>query len=188
MRKISFWRYLAVNRKTLFAALACALLTLSMLGCGTTNDLQSIQLSTSNTAESAPGTLNLIGEGGTTQLYAWGNYSSGKQKLLNNVNATFQISITPGSTDDHDNPLSTPPETAQLSPNGLVTAVPPFVCSWVNGAIPPATTPSWALSGSYSVTATYQGFTSPAVFVGIASAAGITSTTNPTGECGPPNQ
>src|SRR6266481_10026422 len=51
MRKISYWRYSAVKRKTLFAALACALLAFSMLGCGTTNHLQSVQLSTSPTAE-----------------------------------------------------------------------------------------------------------------------------------------
>ncbi len=37
MRKISYWRYSAVNLKTLFAALACALLVFSMLGCGTSN-------------------------------------------------------------------------------------------------------------------------------------------------------
>src|SRR5271168_3390412 len=82
MRKISFWRYLAVNRKTLFAALACALLTFSMLGCGTTNHLQSIQLSTSNASETPGTTLVLSGIGGTLQLYTWGNYSSGKQVLL----------------------------------------------------------------------------------------------------------
>src|SRR5271170_60586 len=76
MRKISFRRYLAVNRKTLFAALACALLVFSMLGCGTTDKLKSIQLSSSNTAFATPGTLDLFGEGGTAQLYAWGNYSN----------------------------------------------------------------------------------------------------------------
>ena len=43
MRKIPFWRYLAVTRKTLFAASICALLVFS-LGCGNTNKLQSITL------------------------------------------------------------------------------------------------------------------------------------------------
>src|SRR6202158_1790019 len=47
MRKISYWRYSAVNRKTLFPALACALLVFSMLGCGTTNHLQSVTLGAS---------------------------------------------------------------------------------------------------------------------------------------------
>src|ERR1700687_1758247 len=92
MRKISYWRYSAVNRKTLFPALACALLVFSMLGCGTTNHLQSVQLSTSNTSEVPMGTLEVKGVGGTLQLYAWGNYSSGTKKLLDNVNVVYKIS------------------------------------------------------------------------------------------------
>jgi hypothetical protein len=180
---------LAVNRTTLFAALACALLVFSMLGCGTTRDLQSIQLSTSNTAESAPGTLDLAGEGGTLQLYTWGNYSNGKNQLLSGA-ITYKISITPGSFDENGDPLPTPPNSVELSANsGLLTAVTPFICTWINtaptNATPPVTSPAWALGGSYSITTTTQGMTSPPVFVAVASAAGITSTSNPTGECGP---
>jgi len=177
-----------VNRKTLFAALACALLMLSMLGCGTSNNLQSIQLSTSSTAEAPMGTLEVKGVGGTLQLYAWGNYSSGKQLLLNNRNVAYQISITPGSaawTGVMGDPNATPPQTLQLSPNGLLTAVTPFACTFINEAQPPATAPAWALAGTYSVTAKYQGFTSPAAFVAVASEAGEYSTTNPTSACGP---
>jgi hypothetical protein len=176
-----------VNRKTLFAALACALLAFSMLGCGTTNDLQSIQLSNSNTSATPPGTIDLFGEGGQAQLYAWGNYSSGKQKLLTDVGVTYNIAITAGSLDQNGDPLPTPPSAVLMTPNALLTAVPTFICTWVNGAVPPATTPAWALSGSYSVTAQYSGFTSPPVFVAVASAAGNDSNgTNPTNECGPP--
>lgn len=187
MLKISFWRYLAVNRKTLFAALASALLVFSMLGCGISNKLQSIQLSTSNKSAAPPGTPNLKGEGGTIQLYTWGNYSNGKQKLLETVGGAvaYQVSITPGSVDQFLNPLPTPPQTIQLSPTGLLTAVQPFICTWKNTASPPATAPAWALSGSYSLTATYLGFTTPPVFVAVASESGITSSTNPTGACGP---
>jgi len=179
-----------VKRKNLFAALACALLVLSMLGCGTTNHLQSIQLSTSNTVESPGNSLDLAGIGGTLQLYTWGNYSSGKQKLLNNVAVTYQIVLTPGSvasTGELGDPNATPPQTVQLSPtSGLLTAVTPFACSWENSAVPPATAPAWGVSGSYTVTATYSGFTTPPAYVALASAAGISGTTNPTGECGPP--
>jgi hypothetical protein len=188
MRKISFWRYSAVNRKTLFAALACALLVFSMLGCGTSNHLQSVQLSTSNTSEVPMGTLDLKGVGGTLQLYAWGNYSSGTQKLLNNVNVTFKIAITPGSaawTGVMGDPNANPAQTVQLTPNGLLTAVTPFACTWINTAVAPATAPAWAIDGTYSVTAIYSGFTSPAAFVVVASEAGIADTTNPTGACGP---
>jgi hypothetical protein len=177
-----------VKRKTLFAALACALLVFSMLGCGTTNHLQSIQLSTSNTSEASMGTLEVKGVGGTLQLYAWGNYSSGGSKLLNNVNVVYKIVITPGSaawTGVMGDPNANPAQTLQLSPNGLLTAVSPFACTFINVAVPPAITPAWALDGTYSVTAVYGGFTSPPAFVAVASEAGIASTSNPTGACGP---
>ena len=188
MQKISFWRYSAVNRQTLFTALACALLVFSLLGCGTTNHLQSVQLSTSNATEVPMGTLDLKGVGGTLQLYAWGNYTSGKQVLLNNVPVTYQIAITPGSaawTGFMGDPNATPAQTVQLSPNGLLTAVSPFACTWINEAVAPATQPAWAINGSYSVTATFSGMTSPAAFVVVASEAGFAGTTNPTGACGP---
>jgi hypothetical protein len=188
MRKISFGRYSAVNRKTLFPALACALLVFSMLGCGTSNHLQSVQLSTSNTSEVPMGTLNLKGVGGTLQLYAWGNYSSGRQVLLNNRDVTYKIAITPGSaawTGVMGDPNANPAQTVQLTPNALLTAVTPFACTWINEAVPPATAPAWAIFGTYSVTAVYSGFTSPPAFVVVASAAGIADTTNPTGACGP---
>src|SRR6202521_2479286 len=186
MRKISFWRYSAVNRKTLFPALACALLVFSMLGCGMSNHLQSIQLSTSNTSEVPMGTLEVKGVGGTLQSYAWGNYSSGTQKLLDNVNVVYKISITPGSaawTGTLGDPNATPAQTIELTPNGLLTAVTPFACTFINKATT-GTTPAWALLGTYSVTAVYRGLTSPPAFVAVASEAGTVSTSNPTGACG----
>ncbi len=79
-----------MNRKTLFTALACALLVFSMLGCGTSNKLQSIQLSTSNTAETPGSTLLLYGIGGTTQVYAWGNYTNGKSQLLGGMGLSIR--------------------------------------------------------------------------------------------------
>ncbi|MGB6384919.1 MAG: hypothetical protein WBD25_20630 [Terriglobales bacterium] len=183
-----------MNRKTLFAALACALLVFSMLGCGASNKLQSIQLSPSNTSEASPGTISIGINGadlGPVQLYAWGNYSNGKQVLLGGSGLAYQISVT------QDLPLSaemvannTPPLTMELSTNGLLTAVTPFFCSWINSApenaTPPVTSPAWGVGGSYSVTATYGGFTSPPFFVAVASASpGTQGGTNPTGECGP---
>ena len=175
-----------MNRKTLFPALACALLVFSMLGCGTTNHLQSIQLSSSNTSEAVTGTISVGIDGpavGPVQLYTWGNYSSGKTRLLANEPVQYQISITPDMPESGE--LATPPDTMELNVNGLLTATPPFVCTWVNSAVPPATTPAWGIGGSYTVTATYLGFTSPPVFVAVASAAGIAGSTNPIGECGP---
>src|SRR5260370_34137616 len=82
MRKISYWRYSAVTLKILFAALACALLVFSMLGCGTTNHLQSITLTP---AHGGSGLFNVKGIGGTLQLVATGNYSSRETKDPTNV-------------------------------------------------------------------------------------------------------
>jgi len=163
----------------------------SLLGCGavqgTTNNLQSIQLSTSNKVEAQMGTLEVKGVGGTLQLYAWGNYSSGQTLLLNNKDVAWHIVVTPNMLDSGllGDPNATPPQTVQLTQNGLLTAVPPFYCTFVNEAVPPATTPAWALGGTYSVTVTYGGFTTPAAFVAVASAAGPVDSTNPTGACGP---
>ena len=177
-----------MNRKTFITALGCALLATSLLGCGGSNKLQSVQLSTSATAEVPMGTLEVKGIGGTLQLYAWGNYSNGQTKLLTNVPVTYQISITPGSaawTGVMGDPNATPPQTIDMSPKGLLTAVTPFACTFINEAVPPATAPAWALLGSYTVTATFGGMTSPPAFVAVASEAGIASTTNPNGACGP---
>jgi hypothetical protein len=185
-----------VKRKTLFAALACALLVFSMLGCGTSNHLQSIQLSTSNAAATPPGTLDLKGIGGTLQIYVWGNYSSGKQLLLDNRNVSFQLAVDPDSPFAVDccglgaggtYLLSAPPQTMQVSANGLLTAVDPSACSWFNSAAGSASKdPAWGMVGAYTVTATYSGMTSPPVFVAIASAPGVYDPINNTsGACGP---
>ena len=185
-----------MNRKTLFTALACALLVFSMLGCGTTNHLQSIQLSISNTE---PGTgvgtyVKLYGTDAPGQFYTWGNYSNGSQKLLQGNGVAYQISITPGSlTLDNStgeyvplvsDPNAAPPQTVQLSPGGTVTAVTPFECTWENFAVAPATGPSFAYVGSYTVTATYQGLSTPPAYIPVASdVVGIAGTTNPSGLC-----
>jgi hypothetical protein len=182
MRKISFWRYLAVNPKTLFTALACALLAFSMLGCGASDHLQSITLTP---ASGSGGLFNLVGIGGTLQLVATANYSNGKLVVLHGEGLTYQISADPVNDLNAFGGALLPPQsnTVTLSPTGLLTAIEPAECTWIDvaGIIPPATsapTPSWALSGDYVVTATYQGITSQPVFIGIASAVGNPSNPN----------
>jgi hypothetical protein len=184
-----------VNPKTLLAALACALLVFSMMGCGTTNKLQSVQLSGSNLSEGSTGTISIGINGpqiGPVQLYAWGNYSNGKSVLLNGESLVYQIVVTPDNPDAVDPgsgtlyPLAAPPQTLELSATGLLTAVSPSACSWFNSAVPPATAPAWSMVGSYSVTATYKGMVTPPLFVAMASAPGVfNAITNPTGACGP---
>jgi hypothetical protein len=183
---------LAVNRKTLFTALACGLLIFSLLGCGTSNKLQSITLGASlingAPSKSQPGFFTLEGNGGTIQLQAIGNYSSGKTHDLSNV-VTYTMVVDPiNNVDAFGNPLPAPPQTAQISPSGLVTAVDPATCSWVDVS-PDPTKFAFFYSGDYKVTATFQGFTSQPLYIPVASSAGSPVyngvANNPTEQCGP---
>jgi hypothetical protein len=161
-----------VKRKTLITALGCALLAISLLGCGGSNDLQSITLSIGGDN----GLFNLQGIGGTLQLKATGTYGSTLTKDLTNK---VTYTVVPDGVDSNGVALSAPPLTVTMSPTGLMTAVDPAVCTWVNLEPDPTKDPSWALTGTYKVTATFGAITSQPVFVGVASAAG------PTGPCGP---
>jgi hypothetical protein len=169
-----------------------------MLGCGTTNHLQSIQLSTSSAHETTMSSLNVYGMSTTIQLYTWGNYSSGETKLLTGEGVAYQIVLDPVNFYDAygnvlPDPLPTPttPQVLQLSPNGLITGIDPPVCTWVDVAAitvaDPTPVPAWAESGSYDVTATYDGFTTPPVNIGLATAIGdpnnpaLDTPSNPTG-------
>lgn len=167
-----------MKRTTIFAALISAVALFSLLGCGdpAIGKLQTITLTSS--ASSSGGFFNLVGEGGTLQLIATGNYSSTNTKDLTG-NVTYVV--TPTGTDDGGAPLQAPPLTMTVNSTGLVTAVTPFVCSWVNEQTDSTKPPAWFLSGSYQIVATFQGITSQPIFVGVASAAGAP----PTGACGP---
>ena len=160
------------TRKKLIAVLPIALALLGLLGCGTSNHLQTITLSSA----SSTGQFEVKGIGGTLQLKATGNYSSTQTHDLTNV-ATYSIAADPYT----GGPLPTPPQGATLNATGLVTAVDPGVCTFVNVQSDPAAPPAWVLTGAYKVTATYQGITSQPVYVAVASAAGP----GPTGACGP---
>ncbi len=154
---------------------------LGLLGCGTSNKLQTVTLSVSGSS----GLFNIKGEGGTLQLKATGNYSSGKTHDLTNV-VTYTMTpigneiLSLGPTTY--TPLPAPPQTATISKTGMLTAVAPFACSW-HDAEPDVTQnkPAWFLAGSYQVVATYQGVVSQPVFVGVASSAGD----GPSNACGP---
>jgi hypothetical protein len=192
-----------VNRKTLFGALACALLAFSMLGCGTSNNLKSIQLSAALINGVAPsgqnGIVTLQGNGGTIQLLATGTFSgSGPQNLTRMV--TYNVTVDPNNNSDGNGVLLPPCQapscpapagppytngTVEFSPTGLLTAVEPAECTWVNSAVDPSTTPAWSYVGDYIVTATFQGVTSQPFYVPIASAVGVVSDSNLTGACGP---
>jgi hypothetical protein len=158
-------------RKALMAALVLSLAV--SLGCGgaAVGTLKSITLS-------ATPSTNLQGTGGTVQLHALGVYSTGDTRDLTNK-VTF--AVTPTGTDDTGAALPAPPNTMTLNVTGLATAVAPFVCTWVDTS-GGASQPSWAITGSYQVVASFKGITSQPVFVSVASAA---SSTSASGQCGP---
>ena len=163
--------------KILAAVAGLSLFSTLLLGCGdpAIGKLQTIKL-TAVAAQSA-GTVELKGEGGVLQLNALGIYSHSQVDLTQKV--TYNVTITPNSTDYQGFPLLAPPQTMTLNTSGLATAVPPFVCTFTN--LGTTTTPSWFLTGSYQITATFGGVTSQPIFIAIASAAG----NGPNGACGP---
>lgn len=169
-----------MKRKPFITALLCALLATTLLGCGMTNKLQTIEISVAGNG----GLFNVQGEGGTLQLVVTGNYSNSKTHDLTNV-ATYTI-VPDGNYLDSDGvtefPLLDPPQTITLSKTGLATAVDPFVCTWINLESDPTKTAKWALTGSYKVTASFGGVTSQPVYIAVASAV-VGGANN--GQCGP---
>jgi hypothetical protein len=162
-----------VKRTSILVGLI-AVMAFSFSSCGGTPAIGNLR---SITLLSSPST-NLVGQGGTVQLQAIGVYSTGNSQ---DITRRVTFTVTPTGTDDQTIPLPAPPNTATVNPTGLVTAVIPFVCSWVD-LTPAAATPTWFVSGSYEITASYSGITSQPVFISVASAA---SSTNPKGACGP---
>jgi len=161
-----------VNLKTLSAALACALLVLSMMGCGTTNKLQSITLSVPGGTALQGGVYNLKGDGSTLQLKATGNYSDSKTKDLSHE-VTWSLIIDPTYTvDAFDHTLPAPGQTIEISSTGLVTAIEPATCTWIDVAPASSTAPSWFFVGAYQVTATFGGVISQPIYIPVASSAG----------------
>jgi hypothetical protein len=167
-----------VKRTISLAALVGLGLFALLAGCGTTaaGNLQSIVLT------SVSGSLQLQGAGGTIQLLATGNYTSMATKNLTSV---VTYAATPIGHDDLGAalPPTSPsdPQAVSVSPTGLVTAVPPFVCTYYNDGT--ATTPAWVLTGSYQIVATYNKVSSQPIFIGVSAAAG--SSPNDNGQCGP---
>lgn len=161
-----------MKRTHILAAFLGALLLITS-GCGTSDKVSSITIS----ASGATGTFEVKGAGGTLQLAVTANYTSGKIVDVTNFST---YATTPTGTDDRGAPLPPSPQTLSINATGMATAVPPFVCTFVDTT--PNATASWALSGSYQVIATYKGMSSQPAFIGVASATGVT---DPTGACGP---
>jgi hypothetical protein len=161
-----------VNYKHILAAVLGAAVLLVSSGCGTSDKLASITLSSAGNA----GFFEIQGEGGVLQLQATANYTSGKTVDVTNW-AVY--TATPIGFDSTGAPLAAPPSTMTMSPTGLLTAVQPFVCTFTN--VGTTDSPAYALIGSYQITVTYKGITSQPVFIGVASATGD----GPNSACGP---
>ncbi len=163
-------------KRTTFPVALVSLLAICLSSCGS-DGLRTIQLSASGS--STGGFFDLKGEGGTIQLTATGNYSYGPARDLSN---RVTYTITPVGFDIYGTALPAPPVDVTVSTTGLLTAVQPFVCTWVD--VGTATTAAWALSGSYKIVAAFGGVSSQPVFVGVASQAGPAGPPA-NGACGP---
>ena len=178
-----------------FVTLIVAAIAFLSSSCGTSDYMQSIQLSA--TGSSTGNFYNLSGVDGTLQLQVMAVYHSGKQIDVTN-NSTFSLTpvgnvysgnLPPG--DPVGAPLPAPgPGVVTVSANGQMVGI-AQICTWVddytttvsNGATTytldnPAV---WLYTGYYQTTATYRGFTSNPVGIGV----GVTSSDSPQGGCGP---
>lgn len=163
-----------VKPTTFLSACATAVALLCLAGCGS-YDLKSIELT--------PSATNLVGIGSQISLTATGSYSNYTSKDLTQ-RVTYNITITPGSADAFGAALPAPPAGIELIPGPMITAVTPAVCTWTNANPSTTGTAAWVITGSYTVTATFNGVTSNPVYVSVASAAGNGAGTT-AGECGP---
>jgi hypothetical protein len=203
-----------VKCKHILAAVTCVVLALSLAGCGAfqgkTSDLTSITLTVASVNGQPPtsqtGFVNLTGNGGTIQLQAMGEYSGGTTKDITHV-AAYNVVVDPQyNMDAFGNtllPPCAPPScpapaqppytsgTVEYNSTGLLTAVEPATCTWVDIAPLDPTgkpqTPSWFYVGDYVVTVSYQGITSNPIYVPVASSAGNQfyngQENNPSGFC-----
>jgi hypothetical protein len=153
--------------------------------CGTGDKIGSVEM---QVVGSGTGTVNLAGLGGTLQLQVLAVYTSGKQ-IDETAFSTYTVAPT-GFYYSYDtngdpttqNTMPSPPNGITLNSTGMVTAVDPGICSWVNVGVS-SSSPSWAYTGYYQINATYRGFTSNPVFIPLASAA--SGANNTEGACGP---
>jgi hypothetical protein len=186
-----------VKRTNILAAL---LVTLSLIstGCGTSDYVQSIQI-TSGTSSNG-GFFNLSGVDGTLQLTTNTVYHSGKTVPVT-TSVSYQIEPIgcQSSGEQPPNecgaalPAAAPPVTGQpgsgtvwIYPTGQMVAI-AGICSWIDLesgnplALPTPPQYNWLYTGYYQVTSTYNGMVSQPVAIGVGSASGNA----PDGTCGP---
>lgn len=174
-----------MKRTKILAAVVVAM-SFGLSSCGSSDYLQSVQLTSNGVA--AGGFFNLVGIDGTLQLEANAVYHSGKTVPVTNE-VTFTVT-TVGCVASGDQPpdqCAGPlpaygPTTVPIDTTGLMTAV-TSMCTWVDIGNPLPTPPkySWFYTGYYQVVANYRGMQSQPVAIGVGSAGGNA----PDGSCGP---
>jgi hypothetical protein len=177
---------------TKILATLLATLLLITTGCGVSDSIKSLQIGANGSTQG--GSYNLAGVDRTLQLKVVAVYHSGKLIDVTN-DSNFSVVVAPNSlifatADPVDFPLGPlptfGPTIATISKTGLMTGI-AEICTWVDltdtSKTPPApfNPPSWAYTGFYQITATYKGFTSQPIGVGM----GIATSNSPTGGCGP---
>jgi hypothetical protein len=179
-----FRRISHVKRTNILTALLVGL-ALITTGCGTSDYVQSVQLSA--TGANSGGFFNLVGIDGTLQLTATAIYHSGKNVP---VTSSVTYTVTPIGCEAGTplNPCAGPlpaygPTTVPIDSTGMMTAV-ASLCTWedIGNPVPTPPTYNWVYTGYYQVVATYQGMASQPIAVGVGSQAGNTA---PNGACGP---
>jgi hypothetical protein len=173
-----------VKRTSFFITLLAAAVALLATSCGKSDSIKSLFLT--SPGANNDGFWNLAGADSTLQLKAYAVYNSGKQIDVTTM-STWTVTVVGV---DQFGAILPPygPTTVPINTSGLMTAVDPNLCTWTdainNTVTPPApwNPPVWEYTGYYQVSATYRGFTSQPIAVGVGSEA---SKNSPVGGCGP---
>ena len=164
-------------------------------GCGNSDSIKSLLLTSSGANNN--GFYNLPGVDATLQLKVFAVYHSGKTIDVTNDSTWSMVPTGCVFEGDGNNPcpnnipLPAPaPDTVTINKTGLMTGIVP-ICTWLDVIVTtgtgtgktsaPASPPIWEYTGYYQTTASYRGFTSQPVGVGV----GVAASNSPTGGCGP---
>ncbi len=177
-----------MKRKPILATFV-SVFALIMSSCGTSDSIKSLYLT--STGVSSGSTYNLAGVDSTLQLKVWAVYNSGKQVDVTNSSVWTVVPTGCVFSGNVANPCGGPlpaygPDTVPINSTGLMTGIVP-ICTWLDllnttvTPVVPYSPPAWAYTGYYQTSATYRGFTSQPLGVGV----GVTDSNAPSGGCGP---
>src|SRR5579863_10248725 len=143
-----------------------------MSGCGTSDSIKSLLLTSTNNSNT--GVYNLAGQDSTLQLKVYAVYNSGKQ-----IDVTNKVTWTVTPTGVDDTGAALPPYgqlTVPINNTGMMTGI-AEICTWTDIIVTtgtgssavtgPANPPQWAYTGYYQTSASYRGFTSQPVAIGV---------------------